>query len=585
MKSFLKTMLAPVVPYIPYLCIGIVILFFVFILYIFYQKRYSHLKTKRRRIEMLPSVISTLGVLGTFLGITIGLFYFEPNSLTTSIPELLGGLKTAFYTSLAGMLGSIILSYVINRIYDEDGDPLDIDGATNLICKSVSDLRDSIRQQMQEQDAFHKGMLTQMQTMLTAVASVATIYKERMDNIEGVVNRVEESVLNFGRQIDLQTEIKSGNAEIAKHILSDTSEVVKISKLLLSIMSDVSLKITRQVDALKYIRSSVDNVVERTDSLIMIDNAISTKISKQTDFVHDVVVCGDRLENGIKHSSELIIAAANGVSEKILEQTDKLHSDVVDIWNNMGETNEMLEKKFDDFAVLLRKNNTDALVEVMKRVTEQFESQMNALISKLVQENFDQLNKSVEKLNQWQLENKEMIKSLTEQYKQMADNFEKTSTTLSRVTDDAHTLVCEGGKLDTLVNSLNEVIVNDEVFTNASHDLLLAVEETKINMVSFDQSTSMLNDWVKKQRNFSDAVFALISKLQEISEMRDYASKFWSETKAGMNDAVGIVKEGTTQLNKQLTGLDKQFYARLSTTLAQLDACIQSLITKSEKRS
>lgn len=563
MENLLKKILAPMVSYMPWLWIVIVLFFCAFLLYIYYQKRTSNLKTKRRRIEMLPSVISTLGVLGTFLGIAIGLLYFEPNNLSTSIPELLEGLKIAFSTSLAGMFGSIILSYVINKIYDGDDDTLDIDRATSLICKSVSNLHDSIKQQMQAQDTFYKDMLT-------AVDSVAVIYKERMDNIEGVVNRVEGSVVNLDKKTHLQAEIMSENAEIAKGILLDTSEVVKTSKLLLSIMSDASLKTTRQIDALNSIKSDVANVVAMTDSLIGIGNDVSGKIVGLNNKLHDDIT--DGVEN-----------LANCLSKKIVEQSDRLHSDVVDIWNNMGETNELLEKKFDDFAVLLKKNNTEALVEVMKRVTEQFESQMNALISKLVQENFDQLNKSVEKLNQWQLENKEMIKSLTEQYKQMADNFEKTSTTLSRVKDDAQTLVCEGGKLDTLVNSLNEVIVNDEIFTNVSYDLRMAAEETKSNMISFDQSTSRLNDWVKKQRDFSESVVSLISKLQEISEMRDYASKFWSETKAGMNDAVGIVKEGTIQLNKQLTGLDKQFYARLSTTLSQLDACIQSLITKAEK--
>ena len=84
--------------------------------------------------------------------------------------------------------------------------------------------------------------------------------------------------------------------------------------------------------------------------------------------------------------------------------------------------------KFDDFSVLLQKNNTEALVEVMKKVTEEFQSQMNALISKLVTENFEQLNNSVEKLNKWQIENKEMIQSLTSQYKEMTINFEQTST-------------------------------------------------------------------------------------------------------------------------------------------------------------
>lgn len=98
----------------------------------------------------------------------------------------------------------------------------------------------------------------------------------------------------------------------------------------------------------------------------------------------------------------------------------------------------------------------------MKTVTEEFQKQMNSLINKLIQENFDQLNKSVEKLNTWQQENKAMISSLTQQYKEMASNFESTSTTLSQVGDDTRTLVSEGGKLKQLIDSLNQVIVEDQ---------------------------------------------------------------------------------------------------------------------------
>ena len=77
----------------------------------------------------------------------------------------------------------------------------------------------------------------------------------------------------------------------------------------------------------------------------------------------------------------------------------------------MKETNELLTVKFDEFSELLRKSNTEALVEVMKGVTLEFEKQMSALINKLIQENFEQLNQSVANMNQWQQENKEMIVS------------------------------------------------------------------------------------------------------------------------------------------------------------------------------
>lgn len=58
-----------------------------------------------------PNILTSLGILGTFTGIVIGLLDFNFGSaedINQSIPTLLGGLKTAFITSLAGMAAAIV---------------------------------------------------------------------------------------------------------------------------------------------------------------------------------------------------------------------------------------------------------------------------------------------------------------------------------------------------------------------------------------------------------------------------------------------------------------------------------------------
>ena len=52
-----------------------------------------------------PNTASVLGVLGTFIGIAVGLFNFNPSSeaMHDSVTNLLGGMTTAFVTSIIGM--------------------------------------------------------------------------------------------------------------------------------------------------------------------------------------------------------------------------------------------------------------------------------------------------------------------------------------------------------------------------------------------------------------------------------------------------------------------------------------------------
>jgi len=524
--------------YVPYLWIVIVLITIWAWYYVYRQKKKDLLIANRNRIEIIPSAISTLGVLGTFLGITIGLLHFDTKDLTASIPELLSGLKTAFFTSLAGMVGSLILSKIISNYYDEEtGGMSDANQAAGQISKAVLDLKNAMNSQS-----------TSQQQLIESI-------KLLMEGINNSIGSLDQNISN----------IKDSNLEVVKHV----SELNTKTHDILSSKQELQSSLNKIGESVGSIAPSVGNIEEVAKK--QLDTAVSQL--QQSKELNTKV-------GEINDSAEAMVSTEGEISEKLSGVTDKLHGEVIEIEDKMEETNKLLGKKFDEFSELLKRNNTEALVEVMKRVTEEFQTQMNSLINKLVQENFDQLNKSVEKLNQWQVENKEMIKSLISQYKQMADNFEDTSNTLSKVKVDTQSLVGDGGKLSVLIESLNEVIIKDQKFKEISTDLQTTAALTKSNMESFDESTKKLNDWVKKQRDFTDGVAVLIKKLEELSEMKDYASNFWKETKKGMNDAVGIVKNGTEELNTQLSALDQQFYARLSTTLAQLDACIQALIRK-----
>ncbi len=67
---------------------------------------FLELKTKK---DFKAQIVS-MGVLGTFVGIFIGLQAFDPSDITNSVNDILIGLKTAFFTSIVGMTLSTILS-------------------------------------------------------------------------------------------------------------------------------------------------------------------------------------------------------------------------------------------------------------------------------------------------------------------------------------------------------------------------------------------------------------------------------------------------------------------------------------------
>lgn len=104
----------------------------------------ENLSKRQKWINQLPSIISTLGVLGTFVGITKGLIHFDTQKLDESIPSLLNGLKTAFFTSLAGMVGSLILNRVVSSKFDKVPGLSDSEKAAKMIIEAMDSYKKAL---------------------------------------------------------------------------------------------------------------------------------------------------------------------------------------------------------------------------------------------------------------------------------------------------------------------------------------------------------------------------------------------------------------------------------------------------------
>ena len=605
------------------ICIGIILLVFLFLL--LFIKRVSVNNTlieKRRLINQFPSLISTLGVLFTFIGITVGLVGFDTSDLDTSIPLLLDGLKTAFVTSIMGMLGSMILSNIINSKFDNtDKGVSDINIAVGLITKSVSDMSSANIEVL-------KVLLQQQEKQLKLVEIIHN------DNLE-IINILSESSNSQYNEklLETNTILKSLSStvvtikdDLSAFKLSEANELQSIQRTLKSISDDTSNlssindNIISSLEALGNLDASEQHVSEEIDKLGTVlqkevselNTVVKTQFSELSAFINkintkiadDILHKLELIENGGNRTYDMLkdisedtahISSINDnvisslealgnldaseqhVSEEIDKLGVKIGDNISTIVTKMNETEKFFISKLKDVTSLLEKNDIEQMTLYMKKFASDFQNQMNALINKLVSDNFKELNNSIKVLCSWQQENKDMIQTLTSQYKQMADNFEDTSTTLSDVEDYTRQLVDDGGKLSALIFALNQVLLEDKNFVVAINRLKEAADINKTNSLALNQSASNLNSWISSQKDFVTGVKKLVEKLDEISKFRDYNNAFWKDTKHKLNEGIDILNEGNEKMNNQIAEIDKHFYARLNTTLANLDACIQAM--------
>jgi hypothetical protein len=325
---------------------------------------------------------------------------------------------------------------------------------------------------------------------------------------------------------------------------------------------------------------SKDNKTEIEKLIKSFGADLETKVSdKLSKLENEVVILQKTNSVGLAE----INTTSNNSRTKLIEQfkklreeqkgtSEKANKNTDEIIKAMSSNNKLISIKFDEFSELLAKNNTEALVEVMKNATEQFNNQMKDLIDRLIKENFAELNTSVQNLNHWQKENKEQIDKLTRQFIDVSENLQVSAKTLSEVAQNTKELTKDNGKLNELIVALQNVLINDTKFSEMTEKIDKALNSLQVATTDFEDITSNVNNWANKQSSFNDKIQTVILQLEEF---KNFNGSLWDSYRKEMSNSVGIIKETSKSLNTDLTEINAQFYQRLSDTLSNLDELIQ----------
>lgn len=192
-----------------------------------------------RLAAITPTGLATLGVLGTFTGILIGLLDFDVARIDESVPDLLAGLKIAFTTSIVGIAASVLF-----RVLRTLGPgPARASGTTpEDIFEALREIRDGSReasersgeQLAQIRNAISSdgdgSLLTQVQKLRTTVqdgqnelAKEFREFAEHMveNNQKAIIEALEQVIRDFNANLTTQfgENFKQLNQAVAALVL------------------------------------------------------------------------------------------------------------------------------------------------------------------------------------------------------------------------------------------------------------------------------------------------------------------------------------------------------------------------------
>ncbi|GAB3188062.1 anti-phage ZorAB system protein ZorA [Nesterenkonia suensis] len=215
-----------------------------------------------RGLAFMPSAMTALGVLGTFLGLAIGLYGLQLGGSTegdivelqTGVQQLISGVSAAFLTSIAGVAASLITAVIrfacaascdekvaglqtrIDGLFNRhtpESSLVKIEHATEDSALSLNELHEKIGMKLQEAI---QGMAGDMQTAVTtalesAIAPVLQDISSRSSEqthgaLESLMREFEGSFRELGsaqaEQLSDATKDLSTSAEAINSALSST---------------------------------------------------------------------------------------------------------------------------------------------------------------------------------------------------------------------------------------------------------------------------------------------------------------------------------------------------------------------------
>lgn len=267
----------------------VTIIFGILVAYILYfflkEKQYS-------KESVLGNIASTIGVLGTFVGISIGLWKFNPNDITSSVPLLLSGMKIAFATSIIGMAASIFMKYIALKNEDEE---------------NIDDIMELFN------------------TMIAESRNVNNTLIENQKQTENVLNKVSE--IWASHQENLTVVLKNEIASLNNNIISKQEELIgefkKLGECFTLLNSGVNNLLTWQENYKETIENTtkeleiVIQTIHNADESIESISKNSSLIRENNEKLSEVLKEINKTQNVIIESNKSIIEISNTAKESI----------------------------------------------------------------------------------------------------------------------------------------------------------------------------------------------------------------------------------------------------------------------------
>lgn len=312
---------------IPYI---LIIIWLVFSIY--YLRRAS--KTPERInpyiFDSIPQIFTTIGILGTFIGIAYGLKNFDVDNIEKSIPDLLKGLKTAFIASIFGIIFSIIFSKLtaIRQRENERGKLSNETIALNKLIELITELKtnfhdsfiytDEHKQKIKPANVF-RDIYEESRKQSLALQSFST---DLSTKIEAGFDTIMSNQIQNGVIPELQA-VKSAINDLADKMNDPTTEMTQ------NVVKELQIAMGTMIEEFKTSMSG-----STKSELEHLTNLLSQAGGALTDFPNKLQTMTENLNENFRGLQEVV----QQISKHTLSQSEQATGQMRRQVEEMSET-------------------------------------------------------------------------------------------------------------------------------------------------------------------------------------------------------------------------------------------------------
>ncbi len=524
----------------------------------------SEIRINHRLLNAGSGLLVGLGLLGTFLGLTIGVMDFDSGSteaIQSSINELLNGMGTAFATSIVGMASSLVF-IILEKTCINGFALLGINGLQRnieSICSTIdkeyyisqpekyaliyermnNNLFALFSSKDQKGNELKPGNVlrdlldeNKQQNIYLSGLSEEVIFtqanKAMQESLKPLVEQVNQMTKELGEKLDsFANSVKSPGDNMANGIVKDLKDAIdKMAReLKMSVSDSMSGKIGGLETAVQSLASFPVQIENMTQSM-------TSNFAKIEELVN-------RLASSTASTNDDII---NSVKEQIGLATTNMNN----LTQNLQTSMERIDKQFSDSS-----NASSAklreMIDEFERVVTKINGQAIQTSDSIIQKQNSTNERSDELLKQFQL-SVNNAKSMLDEVKNTLGLFKSLQVVTNEATSHLHQASKDASSMTENLKTM-QIRFHEQCKTNIEKN----IEASTQIQTALDESKKLPNLYVHSFADIQDSLKVIFKELTD--GLTQYSQTVKENTQKVFDSYTNSVTEGIQQLSGAIESL------------------------------